>query len=188
MNEGFLKKLFKDILDIDIEIPLRRMPYKEAMERFGLGQTGPSLWSRAEGHIRACKRTAASSVFKNAVAEGGSVRAINAKGLASHLSRKEIDRLGQFVKSYKAKGLAYTRITPEGESSSYEKFLAPEEISAVRSALGAETGDAILIVADSKNQLVFDSLGALRCEIAEKCGIIDPKRFELLWVVDFPAF
>ncbi len=187
VNEGFLKKLFKDILDIDIEIPLRRMPYKEAMERFGSDK--PDLRFGLElRDISELVKDCGFSVFKNAVAEGGSVRAINAKGLASHLSRKEIDRLAQFIKPFKAKGLAFTRITPEGESSSYEKFLTSEEVSAVRCALGAETGDAILIVADSKNQVVFDSLGALRCEIAKKCGLIDPKRFELLWVVDFPLF
>jgi aspartyl-tRNA synthetase len=127
-------------------------------------------------------------VFAGAIEGGGSVRALCVKGAADTLSRKEIDKLVDFVKTYKAKGLAYTRLTQDAETSSYEKFLTEDEKTAIRSHLGAETGDVILIVADPREDIVFDSLGALRCHLAERLGLIDPNAFEFLWVVDFPLF
>jgi aspartyl-tRNA synthetase len=120
--------------------------------------------------------------------EGGSVRAINAKGAAAALTRKELDKLVEFVKTYRAKGLAYTRLSAEGESSSFEKFLTEGEKSAIREALGAEPGDVIMIVADPDDDTAFAALGALRCHLAEKLGLIPENAFNFLWVVDFPLF
>ena len=110
------------------------------------------------------------------------------KGGAEKLSRKEIDKLVEYVKTYRAKGLAYTRLNTEEGSSSYEKFLSAEEKTAIRQAMGAETGDIILIVADPSNSVVYDSLGALRCHLAEKLELIPENSFDLLWVTDFPLF
>lgn len=186
VNEGFLKRVFKDVLGVDIALPLRRMPYDEAMGRFGSDK--PDLRFGLElQDVSALVKDSEFGVFKNAVAAGGSVRGINAKGLADKLSRKEIDKLTEYVKTYRAKGLAFTRLSADGESSSYEKFLSDAEKTAVREALGAESGDVLLLVAD-KDSVVFDALGALRCEIARRFELIEPGRFELLWVTDFPLF
>ena len=123
-----------------------------------------------------------------AIAGGGSVRGINAKGAAEKLSRKEIDKLTDFVKTYRAKGLAYTRWTHEGRTSSFEKFLTEEEIAGIHKALEAEEGDLLLIVADAKNEVVYDALGQLRNHLAQKLGLIEPGTFDLLWVTEFPLF
>ena len=128
------------------------------------------------------------AVFKSAVEAGGSVRLINAKGLAGALTRKEIDKLVDVAKTYGAKGLAYTRLTADGVTSSFEKFLSEEEKAALHKAAGAETGDVLLVVADAKNSTVFAALGALRLAVANKCGLIDPDKFNFLWVTDFPFF
>ena len=127
-------------------------------------------------------------VFRGALDAGGSVRAIVAKNSADRLSRKEIDKLTDFVKTYRAKGLAFTRLTADGESSSYEKFLSESEKNAIRARLDVTSGDVILIVADSSNDVVYDSLGQLRCELAKKLNLIPEDTFDLLWVTDFPLF
>lgn len=132
-------------------------------------------------------RSTAFRVFKGAIEAGGSVRGINAKGLVEKLSRKEIDKLGEWVKTYGAKGLAWTRLA-ETETSSYEKFLAPAEAAAVRKTLGAEPGDVLFLVASEENSTVFASLGALRCQLARKFGLIDKSAPKVLWVTDFPMF
>lgn len=186
INEGFMKKAFKEVLDMDIQTPFLRMPYAEAMERFGSDKPdtrfGLELVDLSD-LLHNCEF----KVFKGALGTG-SVRAINAKGAATQLSRKEIDKLVDFVKTYRAKGLAYTRLTADAESSSYEKFLSDEEKAAIRERMGAQTGDVILIVADGNDQTVFDSLGALRCELAGKLGLIEKGVFNFLWVTDFPLF
>jgi len=165
MNEGFMKRVFREIHGIDIQTPFRRIRYDEAMARFGSDK--PDTRFGLELHdltdlLRGCEF----KVFSGAIAAGGSVRAILVPGGAAHLSRKEIDKLTDYVKTYKAKGLAYTRLTPDAETSSYEKFLTDGEKQAIRGALGAKTGDVILIVADPKNTVVFAALGALRGELA----------------------
>ena len=116
------------------------------------------------------------------------MRGIVAKGAAKTLTRKEIDKFVDFVKAYRAKGLAYTRLTADAETSSYEKFLTDAEKEAIRGRLGAEKGDVLLIVADGNNQTVFDSLGALRVELANRLGLIPEGKFNFLWVTDFPLF
>ena len=186
VNEGFLKRLFKEILDVDIELPLRRIPYAEAMNRFGSDKPdtrfGMELIDLSE-ILRGCSF----KVFAGALEAGGSVRAVVAKNAADKLSRKEIDKLTDFVKTYQAKGLAFTRVTADAHSSSFEKFLSPDEVEAVHKAVGLEKGDVLLIVAD-KNPVVFAALGALRKHLAEKLGLLDKSKFDLLWVTDFPLF
>jgi aspartyl-tRNA synthetase len=127
-------------------------------------------------------------VFAGALSAGGSVRGINVKNAYSKLTRKEIDKLTAWTKDYGAKGLAWTRLTPDAATSSFEKFLSPDEVTALRNALDAETGDVMLIVADSDNDTVFASLGALRCELAGRLGLIPENSYDLLWVTDFPQF
>ena len=185
--EGFMKLVYKKVLDIDIVTPFRRMTWHEAMRRFGSDK--PDLRFGLELiDLTGDLKNTEFRVFKGAIDGGGSVRAINLKGLADKLSRKEIDKLTEWIKSYGAKGLAWTRLTANGETSSYEKFLAPEEAAAVRKTLGAETGDVLLIVASDENKVVFDSLGALRCELAARFDLIDKSKPCLLWVTDFPLF
>ena len=184
INEQFIKKLFKEFKNIDIELPLRRIPYKTAMEkygsdkpdtRFGLELTDVSVV------IRDCEF----KVFSGAVENGGSVRGINVKGGAQKFSRKEIDALAEFIKSYRAKGLAWLNVGETEHRSSFAKFLKPEEVDNLIKAMSGEVGDLLLFVAD-KNSVVFDSLGALRVHIAKKLGLIEEGTYDLLWVTEFP--
>ncbi|MCI8622242.1 MAG: aspartate--tRNA ligase [Provencibacterium sp.] len=187
INEGFLKKVFHEVLGVEIETPLRRIPYSEAMDRFGSDKPDTRFGLELTDLGAALARTEF-KVFSGALAAGGSVRGINAKGAADKLSRKEIDKLQDLVKTYRAKGLAFTRLSAQGESSSFEKFLSAEETAAVRAALDAQPGDALFIVADAKEEVVFDALGALRLELAKKLDLIQPGTFDLLWITDFPEF
>ncbi len=187
IGEGFIKDVYKKVLDIDIPTPFRRMTWHEAMERFGSDK--PDLRFGLElVDLSQVLQGTEFRVFGGALTAGGSVRGINLKGYADQLSRKEIDKLTEWIKAYGAMGLAWTRLTEQGESSSYEKFLAPNEVTAVRNALGAETGDVLLLVASPKPKVVFDSLGALRCELAARFDLIDKSAPNLLWVTDFPLF
>ncbi len=185
MVEGFIATLFKKILDVDIPLPLRRMSWDEAMSRYGSDK--PDLRFGFEiCDISSVLKDTEFKVFSSAIAEGGSVRAINIKGGAS-FSRKEIDKLADFVKTYRAKGLAWSKWGEE-QSSSFAKFLSEEELRSVYGLTGFAEGDLLLVVADSKNKVVFDSLGALRCEVAEKLGLRRRDDFNFLWVTDFPMF
>lgn len=187
VNEGLVKRVFKEILDVDIETPLPRMPYSEAMARFGSDKPDTRFGLELQD-VTDAVRSCGFAVFSGAIGAGGSVRLINAKGLASTLTRKEIDKLVDVAKTYGAKGLAYTRITADGTTSSFEKFLTGEEKAALHKAANAETGDVLLVVADAKNDVVFAALGALRLAVGEKCGLIDKTKYNLLWVTDFPFF
>ena len=186
MNEGFIKYVFKKTLDIDIPTPFERMPYKVAMERFGSDKPdtrfGLELCDLSD-LLTGCEF----KVFASAL-EGGSVRAIKVENAADKLTRKVIDKLTDFVKDYGAKGLAFTRFTADGVASSFEKFLSEAEVEAIHTRLEAKENDVILIVADPKDKVVFAALGALRCEIAKRLDLIDPNKFNFLWVCDFPLF
>ncbi len=185
MHEGYLKKLFHEFRGIDISLPLPRLTYKEAMERFGSDK--PDLRFGFElTNISDIAKNTSFKVFAGAVENGGSVRAINVKGGAK-FSRKEIDSLTEVAKTFKAKGLAWYKQANGEMSSSYAKFLTEDENKAILSAMAFEDGDLILIVAD-KDAVVYDALGALRCECAKRLGLIDPMAVNLLWVVDFPLF
>ncbi|MBS7275718.1 MAG: aspartate--tRNA ligase [Eubacteriales bacterium] len=183
MTEGFLKKLFREFKGIELELPLQRMTYAEAMERFGSDK--PDLRFGFEiKNLSSVLAGCGFKVFAGAVENKGSVRGINIKG-GARFSRKEIDSLTEFVKTFKAKGLAWYKNNAGEISSSYAKFLTEEENAAIVKTLEIEEGDLALIVAD-KNSVVFDSLGALRCEVAKRMGLIDPSVFRLLWITEFP--
>lgn len=185
-NEGLVQYVFKKVLDVDIATPFPRMPYTEAMERFGSDKPD-TRFGLELCDVSDVVKNSGFGVFANAVAAGGSVRCINAKGLAAQLSRKEIDRLTETAKTYGARGLAYLRLTEEAESSSYEKFLSEEEKATLRGAADAHTGDVLLLVAD-KDDTVFAALGALRLEIGKKYGLIPENTYNFLWVTQFPLF
>ena len=186
VNEGFLAKLFKTVLNIDITLPIERLPYTEAMDRFGSDK--PDLRFGLElQDISTLVKDCEFKVFSGAVASGGSVRAILVEDSAADLTRKEIDRLAEWVKTYRAKGLAYMRLLNGEMTSSFAKFLKEEEVEAIKAHLGAKDGDCIFIVAD-KNEVVFDSLGALRVELARRLNRIPANTYRLAWIYDFPLF
>jgi aspartyl-tRNA synthetase len=185
INEGFIKRLFQEVLGVDVPTPLLRLDYSKAMElygsdkpdtRFGLMLTDLSDLVTDSGF----------KVFDGAVAAGGSVRAINVKGAYDKLTRKEIDKLAAFVKDYGAGGLAWSRLGEENISSSFEKFLKPETINEMNTRLDAKTGDVVLVIADADSSVVFAALGALRCEVAARLGMIPRDQFNFLWVTNFP--
>lgn len=186
VNEGFLKRVFKECLDIDIQLPLPRMKWIDAMNRYGSDKPD-TRFGLELNDISDCVRDCDFAVFTSAIAAGGSVRCINIKDGSSKFSRKEIDALGEFVKTYKAKGLAWMNYKADGIQSPILKFLNEDTVNAISSKTSFEKGDLLLIVAD-KNSIVWASLGALRLKIGEKLGLIDPKKFNLLWVTEFPQF
>ena len=185
VNEGFIKKIFDEFMHKPLEIPFKRMTWKEAMERYGSDKPdtrfGLELCDLSE-EVRGC----GFGVFANCVENGGSVRGIRVPGGAK-MSRKEIDSLVEFVKTYGAKGLAWYKFAEDAVSSSFAKFLTEEECAKITAKLGVEKGDLALIVAD-RDKVVFDSLGALRCEVAKRMGLIDKSKFNFLWVTEFPLF
>ena len=188
MAEGFIKRVYKEVLDVDLHTPFRRMKYAEAMDRFGSDK--PDLRFGMElVNLTETLRNTKFRVFAGAISGGGGVRAINVPGAASKLPRKEIDKLTEWVKAYGAKGLAWAKLNEDGTaSSSYEKFLSEEEVTAVRQTCSAKPGDLLFLVASDESQVVFDTLGALRCEMAARLGMIDESRPNLLWITDFPLF
>ena len=187
IQEGFLKRVFKEVLDVDVVTPFLRMPWQEAMDRFGSDK--PDLRFGFElKDISDLVKDCAFGVFSAPVAAGGSVRLINIEGGAAAFARKQIDKLAEFAKTYRAKGLAWTRLLDGGMTSSYAKFLTEEENAAILERAGAKDGDLVLIVGDEKNEVVWAALGALRCEIARQMGLTDPKDFKFLWVTEFPMF
>ena len=188
ISEGFLKKVFKEVLNVDITLPLPRISYSDAMERFGSDKPDTRFGLEITDITNLLKNTGFKA-FLSAIEDGGSIRAIKVPSLASKISRKEIDRLIQWIKAYGVAGLAWTKINDDGTaSSSYEKFLTENEVLSVRQKLNSQNGDVIFIAADKKNKIVLESLGALRCEIANKFSLIDNTKLNLLWVVDFPLF
>ena len=184
INEGFFKKLFKEVLNIDLEEHFQRMTYKEAMESYGSDKPDIRFDMKIQD-ISDLVKDCGFSVFTSAIENGGSVRAIVAKNASSVYTRKEIDKLTEYAKGIGAKGLAYVRWVDE-PNASFKKFMSEEELSAIYERLGAEKGDVILIVAD-KNSTVLSTLGALRLVVAKRLDII-PDVFKFLWIVDFPFF
>ena len=187
VNEGFIKYLFKEVLDIDVPTPFARLPYREAMARYGSDKPD-TRFGMELCDLSAVLKDSTFQVFSGALATG-TVVGINAKGLYSELSRKKIDKLVDFVKTYRAKGLAYSRLAPDGTvASSFEKFLTEKEVADLHAALGAEPGDVLLIVADGDTATAQTALGALRCEVAGQYGLIDESAYNFLWVTEFPLF
>ncbi|HOR85275.1 MAG TPA: aspartate--tRNA ligase [Bacillota bacterium] len=184
VNEGLLKRLFKEVLDVEIQKPFKRFTYKEAMERYGSDKPD----TRFGLELKDIGDEVANSEFKvftDVLANGGVVKAINGEGLGEKLSRKEIDSLGEFVKTYRAKGLAWINITSEGIKSPIAKFLKEEELNGIIERVAGKPGDIVFIVSD-KEKVVYDSLGQLRLELAKRFGLIDNNKFDILWVTEFP--
>lgn len=184
--EGFMKKLFKEALGVDIKTPLPRLKYKDAMERYGSDKPdtrfGMELFDLTDT-VKDC----GFSVFESTVAGGGTVRAFTAKDAVHELSRKEIDKLTEHAKGIGAKGLAWVRLTDDGIASSFGKFISEEKMNEIIEKAGAEKGDVILIVADARKTLALTTLGTLRNEVAKRLNIIKDG-YNLLWIVEFPFF
>lgn len=184
INEGLFKRLFKDVLGKDLKTPFERMTYKEAVENYGSDKPDIRFDMKIQD-ISDLVKNCGFGVFTGAIENGGSVRAIVAKNASSVYTRKEIDKLTEYVKGIGAKGLAYVRWVDE-PNASFKKFMTDEEMNAIYERLGAEKGDVILIVAD-KTSTVLSTLGALRLTVAKRLDII-PDEFKFLWIVDFPFF
>lgn len=183
--EGYIKTLFKEVLDKDILLPLPRLTYKEAMERYGSDKPDTRFGMEIQD-ISDLVKTCGFGVFTGAIENGGSVRALIAKNASDTYTRKEIDRLTEFVRGIGAKGLAYIRWSEDTPNCSFAKFMKEEELSSIYERLGAEKGDVIFIVAD-KDKVVLPTLGAIRLKVAKQLDII-PDTFNFLWVTEFPFF
>lgn len=185
LNEGLMKRVFKDVLGKDLETPFERMTYKEAMERFGSDKPDIRFGMEIQD-VSDLVKNSDFGVFASAIEAGGSVRAIVAKNSAATLTRKEIDKLTEFVRGIGAKGLAFVRWLDDAPACSFSKFMKEGELEAILNRVGAEKGDVVLFVAD-KTSTVLSTLGALRLTVAKKLDII-PDIFKFLWIVDFPFF
>ncbi len=188
IGEGYMARVFKEALGVDIQLPLPRLTYKEAMERYGSDKPdtryGMEIYDLSET-VKDC----GFGVFTGALEAGGSVRGITAKGAVSTLTRKEIDKLTEMVKGIGAKGLAWVRMNEDGTmASSFAKFLTEDEMNAILAKADAKAGDVILIIGDGKNSTVLSVLGALRQAVAKKLDIIPENQYNLLWITEFPFF
>lgn len=184
VNERLLARVFKEILDVDVPLPIPRMTWQEAMDRFGSDKPDTRFGFELKD-ISDLVKDCGFGVFTGALANGGSVRGINAKGQGK-MPRKKIDALVEFAKTYGAKGLAYLSINEDGSyKSSFAKFMKPEELDAIVQRMEAEPGDLLLFAAD-KTSVVWTVLGALRVEIAKNLALIHSDEFKFLWIVDFP--
>lgn len=186
MGEGFVKRVFKDVLDIDIPTPLPRLTYTEAMERFGSDKPDTRFGMEIYD-ISDIVKTCGFGVFTSAIEAGGSVRAITVKGGASVLTRKEIDKLTEYVRGIGAKGLAYVRWVEDEPSCSFAKFMQEDELKKIYEKAELEKGDVMLIVAD-KNKVTLPTLGALRLKVAKQMNMIPEGKFNFLWITEFPFF
>ena len=186
IQEGFLKRVFKELMNIEIETPFPRISYQEAMERYGSDKPDTRFGfelKKLNDIVSGCEF----KVFTDALAAGGDVRGICITGGASQYTRKKIDKLTEAVKSYGAKGMVWIKIEEDKIASSVNKFFSPEELGKIADVFEAKAGDLILIISDKK-QVVFDSLGFLRRHIAGEMGFLDDHQYNLLWVVDFPLY
>lgn len=186
VNERLLAKVFKEVLDVEVPLPIPRMTWREAMERFGSDKPD-TRFDMELVNVTDVVKDCEFVVFKGAVENGGSVRGLNAKGQGG-MPRKKIDALVDFAKDYGAKGLAYVALQEDGSvKSSFAKFMKEEEMSALIQAMDGEPGDLLLFAAD-RDKVVFSVLGALRCELAKRMELIDENQFNFLWVTEFPMF
>ena len=184
VNERFLAYLFKEVLDVDVKLPIQRITWQEAMDRFGSDK--PDMRFGMELHdVSEVVKDCGFGVFKSALENGGSVRGINAEGQGG-MPRKKIDKLVEFAKGYGAKGLAYIAIAEDGtRKSSFAKFMTDEEMDALVGAMEGKPGDLLLFAAD-KNKVVYDVLGALRVELAKQMDLLDKNEYRFVWVTEFP--
>lgn len=186
MGEGFIKRLFNDVLNVEIPTPLPRLTYTDAMNRFGSDKPDTRFGMEIVD-ISEIVKNCGFGVFTSAIEAGGSVRAITAKNAAGTLTRKEIDKLTEYVRGIGAKGLAYVRWVEDVPNCSFAKFMGEGELDKILSAVGAEKGDVVLIVAD-KNNVTLPTLGALRLKVAKQLDIIPADKFNFLWITEFPFF
>ena len=185
INEGLMARLFDEILGVKLELPLPRMTYAEAMDRYGSDKPDTRFDMEIQD-ISDVVKSCGFGVFEGAVANGGSVRAIVVKGGAEKLSRKEIDKLTEHAKGIGAKGLAYIRYVDEAPNCSFAKFISEETLGAIMDKIDCRRGDVALVVADS-NRVVLPVLGALRLKIAKQLSMI-PDKFNFVWITEFPFF
>ncbi|WP_461883923.1 aspartate--tRNA ligase [Roseburia intestinalis] len=184
VNERLLKYIFKEAIGVDVTLPLPRMPWQEAMDRFGSDKPD-TRFGMELCDVSKVVEGCGFSVFTGALENGGSVRGINAKGQAG-MPRKKIDKLVEFAKGYGAKGLAYLAVNEDDTyKSSFAKFMTEDELKALVSAMQGEPGDLLLFAAD-KNKIVWNVLGALRLELAKELDLLDPNQYNFLWVTEFP--
>lgn len=187
MQEGFIKRVFKEVLNVDVQTPFLRMPYREAMDRFGSDKPDMRFGFELRD-ISDVVKDCGFSVFTDAVAAGGSVRLINVDGSAAQFTRKKIDAMGDVAKTYHAKGLAWVRMFEGQMTSSFGKMVSEEVMQAILARAGAKDGDVVFVVADAKNEVVFSALGALRIECAKRLDLLRFDDYKFLWVIEFPMF
>lgn len=186
VQERFLKKVFKDVMGLDIETPFPRIPYEEAMDRFGSDKPDTRFGfelKRLNDVVKDC----GFKVFTDALDAGGDVRGINISGYSDKFSRKDVDKMTDSIKTFGARGLVWIRVNDGEITSSVNKFFSQEELQKITEVFSGKPNDLILIVADKKS-VVLDSLGFLRRDLADKLGLLDDKQYNLLWVVDFPLY
>ena len=184
VNERLLKYIFKEAIGVDVELPLKRMPWQEAMDRFGSDKPDTRFGMELKD-VSDIVKDCGFGVFTSALEQGGSVRGINAEGQGA-MPRKKIDKLVEFAKGYGAKGLAYLSVQEDGSyKSSFAKFMTEEELKNLVAAMDGKPGDLLLFAAD-KNKIVWNVLGALRLEIAKELDLLDPNQYNFLWITEFP--
>lgn len=184
VNERFLAKLFKEVLDVDVQLPIQRMTWQEAMDRYGSDKPDTRFGMELV-NVTDVVKDSEFVVFKGAIENGGTVRGINAKGQGA-MPRKKIDKLVAFAKDFGAKGLVYIAIQEDGTvKSSFSKFMTEEEMNNLIAAMNGEAGDLLLFAAD-KNKVVWDVLGNLRLELAKQMELLDKNQYNFLWVTEFP--
>jgi aspartyl-tRNA synthetase len=188
LGEGYIKRVFSEALGVDVPMPIPRLTYAEAMSRYGTDKPD-TRYAMELFDLSDIVKGCGFSVFTGAIKGGGSVRGITAKGAVTTLTRKELDKLTDTVKGIGAKGLAWIRLNEDGTiASSFAKFMSEDEMKALLNAAGAQIGDVVLIIADSKNSVVLSVLGALRIEVARKLDIIPNDKYNFLWITEFPFF
>lgn len=185
--EEYIARVFREAIGVEVPVPLPRLTYADAMERYGSDKPD-TRFAMELYNVSDIVKDCGFGVFENAVSAGGSVRGITAKHAVKTLSRKEIDKLTDFVKGSGVKGLAWVRWTEDGISSSFGKFISEEKMTQILQKAGAEPGDVVLLIAESKNSLCQSVLGLLRCEVARKLDIIPKDQFQFLWIIEFPFF
>lgn len=184
VNERLLKYIFKEAIGVDVELPLKRMPWQEAMDRFGSDKPDTRFGMELKD-VSDIVKDCGFGVFTSALEQGGSVRGINAEGQGA-MPRKKIDKLVEFAKGYGAKGLAYLSVQEDGSyKSSFAKFMTEEELKNLVAAMDGKPGDLLLFAAD-KNKIVWNVLGALRLGIAKELDLLDPNQYNFLWITEFP--
>ena len=186
MNEGFIARAFRELLGVEIPLPMPRMTYREAMERYGSDKPD-TRYGMEIIDVSSVVKDSEFVVFRSAIEAGGSVRGIVAKGAAATLTRKEIDKLTEHAKGIGAKGLAFVRWVEDAPNCSFAKFMTSEELEALYAAVGLEKGDVLLLCAD-KNKVVLPTLGALRQIVAKKLDMVPAGKFNFLWITEFPFF